>query len=406
VPLATRYPTVSVVTAHGRQQLAADPDDSVFEVLTRNQVPWSGVSIYLRLYGEEAPVLRPCLDSRLSEMPEVDEVLLYFNRNVNPFKFALEGYALVHAASGGSAGTEYFYQRMDNERSECDVYLKQLDPEECRQVVADRVADVVHAQLPDGAPLVIGVSGGGDSNALLHGLTRLPDVRDRLHPIIIKGIPDWDLGVPRAQALCDDYGLQLTIIEEPDVKALLGMSDDGVPLVDRFEREFVGDDFEFLGTLLIRLALSGHARTLGTEFICTGLNLEDVVCENLFRISTGLKPAGTPVRRIGDVSLLMPLWLCPKRIIDGCFPKYSLDNYEARYPCFSLGRNLYYSVVYSMQSQFPGFIEQLAQGFSTAASENPVEYTYDEQLGFHVERLVPLALRRKFQKMVGRSAVS
>jgi hypothetical protein len=113
-----------------------------------------------------------------------------------------------------------------------------------------------------------------------------------------------------------------------------------------------------------------------------------------------------PVRRIGDVSLLMPLWLCPKRIIDGCFPKYSLDNYEARYPCFSLGRNLYYSVVYSMQSQFPGFIEQLAQGFSTAASENPVEYTYDEQLGFHVERLVPLALRRKFQKMVGRSAVS
>jgi hypothetical protein len=98
--------------------------------------------------------------------------------------------------------------------------------------------------------------------------------------------------------------------------------------------------------------------------------------------------------------LVLPLWLCPKRILDGCFPKLSLDNYEARYPCFSLGRNLYYSVIYSLQSQFPGFVDQLARGFSELASKNPVTYTYDAQLGFHVERFVPFPLRQKFLRMV------
>lgn len=209
--------------------------------------------------------------------------------------------------------------------------------------------------------------------------------------------------MPRAQALCDSYGLPLRVMAADEVKELLGVPLDSVPLIDRFENEFQGDDFEFLGTLLIRLALSQHARALGTPYICTGVNLEDIVCENLYRVSSGMKPAGFPLRHIGDVNLVLPLWLCPKRIIDGCFPKFSLENYEARYPCFSLGRNLYYSVVYAMQSQFPGYLEQLARGLSALSMQDPVEYTYDEQLGFHVERSVPFPLLRRFQKMLGGS---
>jgi tRNA(Ile)-lysidine synthase TilS/MesJ len=244
------------------------------------------------------------------------------------------------------------------------------------------------------------VSGGGDSNALLEGLTRVRDHGLSLHPVIIKGIPDWDAGVPRARALCESYGLNLTVMEEPDVKELLGIPRDSISLIDRFEREFQGDDFEFLGTLLVRLALLKQARALDSKYICTGLNLEDVLCEAMFRMTSGLKPAGIPVRQIGDSTLITPLWLCPKRIIDGCFPRFARENYEARYPCFSLGRNLYYSVVYAMQSQFPGFVEQLATGLSELSARDPVQYSHDEQLGFHVERFVPFPLRQKFERML------
>jgi tRNA(Ile)-lysidine synthase TilS/MesJ len=400
-------PTVSVVTAHGRQPLASEGDERLIDVLNRHGVPWSAVSVYRVPKSGGDQQLVSALDAKLADLADTAELLLYFNRNVNPFLFSLARWKTVDSADPtGPDATEYVYQRLDNARGNADVYLKKLSPPECRSAIAARVADTVREVLPAGSHLVIGVSGGGDSNSLLYGLSRLVDHGLTLHPVIIKGIPDWDQGVPRAQELCASYGLDLRIMDENEVKGLLGIPEDSTPLIDRFEREFPGDDFEFLGTLLIRLALARHARDVGTRYICTGLNLEDVLCENMFRISTGLPPAPVPVREIGDVTLVLPLWQCPKRIIDGCFPKYSLANYQARYPCFSLGRNLYYSIVYSMQSQFPGFPEQLARGLSELAAQAPTLYTLDEQLGFHVERFVPLPLRARFLRMLGRDTTS
>jgi len=403
---AHSHPSVFVVTAHGRQPLRCEPGELLLEALQRHGVPWAAVSIYVvsRQTGElrlEAPLDRP-----IGEIEDAAEILLFFNRNVNPFKFSLDSFKLVETGDGGRQATEYFYQELDNERSACSTYLKKVCASECQEVIAQRVEAMVDEHLPAGAELVVGVSGGGDSNAMLHGLTRLRDSGLKIHPVILKGIPDWDLGVPRAEELCDSYGLELTVIEEPEVRDLLGMERDSTPLIDRFEREFQGDDFEFLGTLLIRLGLSKRAEEVGTSYICTGLNLEDILCEAMFRLASGLAPAPFPVRRIGDVHLLFPLWLCPKRIIDGCFPKFSLDNYQARYPCFSLGRNLYYSVIYDLQSRFPSFPEQLAHGLSELSRDNQPTYTYNDQLGFHVERSVPFPLLRKFQRMLGRSVTA
>lgn len=398
------HPAVYVVTAHGRQQIDGDGDERLIDLLGRHQVPWSGVSIYVVPRSTGEPTLRPCLERTLGEMEDLSEILIYFNRNVNPFLFSPSSFKLVASADPDRQATEYLYQRYDNAQSRVDTFLKKLSPEECQSAIAARVSEAVRATVAPGSHLVVGVSGGGDSNALLHGLTSLRDHGLTVHPVIAKGIPDWDAGVPRAQKLCEKYGLDLVVMEQDEVQDLLGIPAGRTPLIDRFEREFQGDDFEFLGTLLVRLALFKHAKRVGTKYICTGLNLEDVLCEALYRISVGLKPAAFPSRTIGDMSLVLPLWLCPKRIIDGCFPKLSLENYDARYPCFSLGRNLYYSLIYSMQSQYPGFPEQLARGLSELSTKDPVVYRFDEELGFHVERFVPFPLLHKFRKMLGRSA--
>jgi tRNA(Ile)-lysidine synthase TilS/MesJ len=400
---AAPFPIVSVVTAHGRQPLVWRDGERLFDLLNRNGIAWSAVSAYVLGHAGGEPTLTPCLDTRLSEYHDAKEILLYFNRNVNPFIFSLADFKVVESADRSTQATEYLYQRLDNSSSSAQAYLKKLSPEECQSIIADRVADAARSSIPRDAHVVVGVSGGGDSNALLHGFSRLQDHAVTVHPVIIKGIPDWDKGVPRAQALCEKYGLPITVIEESEARDVLGLPQDSLSLIDRFEREFPGDDFEFIGTLLIRLALRRHAQKIGTSFICTGLNLEDLLCENLFRVSNGLGPAAVPARSIGDVTLVLPLWLCPKRILDGCFPKYSLENYDARYPCVSLGRNLYYSVVYNIQSQFPGFAEQLARGFSQLAAANPIEYKFDEQLGFHVERFIPFPLRQRFLRMLSRA---
>ncbi|ESX79998.1 hypothetical protein [Mesorhizobium sp. LSHC414A00] len=398
-------PTVSVVTSHGRQILSWQGEERVVDLLNRYQIPWSAVSIYATRHSGEKPVLCPCLDAVADDLGAFSELLLYFNRNINPFIFSLGEFKVAAANDTLSEATEYFYQKLDNEHSSAEVILKKLSPDECRTIIAERVRETIKQVIPVGSKLVVGVSGGGDSNAMLYGLSQIPEHELSVHPVIIKGIPDWDLGVPRARELCNTYGLNLTIIDEGEVRALLGISSDGVSLIERFEREFKGDDFEFMGTLLIRLALSKVARTIGTQFIATGLNVEDVLCENLFRITNGMKPAMVPARNIGETILAFPLWLCPKRIIDGCFPKLSLDNYDARYPCFSLGRNIYYSMIYTLQSQYPGFVERMARGLSELAEKDPIIHTFDEQLGVHVERFVPFPLRQKFLRMLSGSPV-
>lgn len=396
-------PKIYVVTAHGRQEVPARADERLMDILKRNGIPWSGISMYAKpLSGATASAPKTGLDWKLIDFKDTQEILLYFNRNINPFLFSLDNAKIVEGDGSDPLSTEYIYQAIDNASSTCHSYLKKLTPVECREVIAERIGDMIRANVPSGSKIVVGVSGGGDSNAMLHGLGQLKDHDISVHPIIVKGIPDWDAGVPRAQQLCENYGLPLDIIEEPDARSLLGITSKA-PLIDCFEAVFKGDDFEFLGTLLIRLALMRRAKELGTEYICTGVNLEDSLCENLFRTANGLAPAAYPVRVIGSHKLLFPLWLCPKRIIDGCFPKYSLENYEARYPCFSIGRNLYYSVVFGLQSQFPGFPEHLVRGFSERSTAAPVNYVYDEELGFHVERFVPFALRNKFKQMLGRA---
>jgi hypothetical protein len=59
-----------------------------------------------------------------------------------------------------------------------------------------------------------------------------------------------------------------------------------------------------------------------------------------------------------------------------------------------------------MQSQFPGYLEQVARGLSELSMRDPVEYAFNEQLGFHVERSVPFPLLRQFQRMLTGSLTS
>ncbi len=399
-------PEVVMVTSHGKQVLATRPGERLFDVLARHCVPWSALSIYIVPADGGPARITPCLDRVVCEYREASQILLYFNRNVNPFKFAVGNFSTVDSEGDSTEATEYIYQDLRSEADEAKSYLKRLSPDECCSIIASRVRETIAEVLPDPeANIVVGVSGGGDSNAMLYGLTQLDMPNVTITPVILMGIPDWDNGVPRAQALCEKYGLPLTVVTEPEVRRLLGIKDDDIPLIDRFEREFKGDDFEFMGTLLIRLALSHKAKELGTPYIATGLNLEDVLCEAFYRTAAGMQAAGLPHRTIGDASLLFPLWLCPKRIIDGCFPKYSLDNYEARYPCFSLGRNLYYSMIYSLQSNFPGMCERLARGFAEMSRVDDVRYTFNEQLGFHTEREVPFPLATRFKKMLSGATV-
>lgn len=321
-------------------------------------------------------------------------------RNINPFHFAVDNLRVVPANEGGGVA-EFVYKNSPKEYSDTFT-LKKMSESECRQIVSSAVHEFLKQHVEPDSKIVVGISGGGDSNALLDALVSFNDFPIRLCPIMLKGIPDWDWAVPRALALCDKYGLKLRIMEENEVKGLMNIPDDNLTLSDRFEKFFPGDDFEFWGTSFITLALIKVAHEEGSPYICTGSNLEDMLSEALYRSTNSKPPLPVPVREIDieSVKRIFPLWLVPKKIIDGCFPKYSLKNYSERYPCVSFGRSLYYQMAYSIQSAYPAMAERMMLGFSELAKHFPLKYRRDPDLGFPILEDISFPLKNKYLRMI------
>ncbi|MFJ2995675.1 hypothetical protein [Pandoraea sp. NPDC087047] len=395
-----RYPSAEIITSHGKITIEPlNATETLFELLSRSNIPWSAVSVF-SVDEKSTSTALANLDVSFGELAEAAVVQVHFSRNVNPRMFDVMDYVRAPAEDGREVSS-FVFQSIDNKASRVKNVLKGLSQKECQDIVSRNVHEFILEHVAPNSKLVIGVSGGGDSNALLMALTSFSDFSIEIHPVILKGVADWNSGVPRAQELCQSYGLELMVVEESRVREICKLRGQG-DLIQSYESSFPGDDFEFLGTFMIRRVLSALAADLGA-FVVTGLNLEDVLAESLYRIAQGRFPFPFPVRAIQDAQFLYPLWMCPKKIIDGCFPKFSMENYEMRYPCFSVGRNLYYMMAYSIQSAFPGAVENLLHGFRALASGVETSFHADAETGIVYEEQASKELMEKFSRLLMRN---
>ncbi len=258
--------------------------------------------------------------------------------------------------------------------------ITQLTSEECLQVVRQSVDGVLAAWPGDDRPrFVVGTSGGGDSNVLLSALLDSDHVdASDVIPVMMLGIPDWDTQIGNAQDLCASLGVELKVIQGPEAAELAGTVE--FDQVKRIFREFYPDaDLEFLGTWLLRRVLGAYAKSVGCHSVAFGANREDIISEGLARISRGFPPLPTPYRTIGDLTVLYPMYRVPKKIGDGAYPTYSLENYEARDASFSAGRSLYYYLAYSLPVIAPGADVTLLDGFEKLAARSGDPYVKDPE---------------------------
>jgi tRNA(Ile)-lysidine synthase TilS/MesJ len=390
---------IYLVTTHGKQLLKTDPSDRLIDCLMKNQIPWTAVSSYLYDTKKNLHTLWTGLDEKIESITSDQEIHLIYQRNIDPSMFQINSISVDKTQSTESVASEYFYRDPINGHKS-PLILKRYSDEECKSIVAKCVSETIRKYVPENASIIVGVSGGGDSNALLDALSKFNEYKIIIHPVIIKGVGEWDAGVPRALELCDKYNISLKIIEEIEIRKLLNVPEQGASISERFSSGFENDDFEFLGTLIIRLALAQEAERLGTSYICTGLNFEDLLAGALYRISNNAIPLTAPCRVIGRNTYLYPMWQVPKKIVDGCFPKYSLENYSSRYPCFSEGRTMFYQMAYSISAQFPQMGERMLRGLSEIGQHHDQEIIFDERLGFETLGQVPLPLKEKFIKVL------
>lgn len=384
---------IVVASAHGRFELAGwSPEQTILEVCRLNRIPANSVSLYVDRGGELELItglLRPVADL----IKEGESLLIRPDRNIN-YHEIIPDRIIADVAPGDVS--EYAFPYDDRTH-----HFRGMTSEECVAYIHQQVKEAIveHGQELLDATVVVGVSGGGDSNVLVGALVAA-GVRD-IRPVMMMGIPDWDKGRDRAETTCAAYGLQLQVIESAEVGRLLGASP-GHDWVSGFESTYPDVDLEMLGTLAVRLTLSAVAREVGTKHVITGLNLEDILGEALMCVMEGRAPLPYPHRTVGDIDIFYPLYRCPKKIIDGCFPKFSLANYEDRYPSHMRGRALAYYLAQSMNGLIPGIEFDLLNGLQRIGRDGSASMHADPDLGFVVLRSVSAEAKSKWMSFLGR----
>lgn len=370
-----------LVTSHGQVELDLAPNERIIDCLIRFQIPWAALSFYLRTPDSDEYKVFIGLEKKLSDLPNNAKLFAFYQRNIDPFLHRIGAIDVIKADEG--AVTEFLYRAAEQRDSE-KCLLKQLTPDECCSAVQESVHSMLRQYVEPNSSIIVGISGGGDSNALLYAMTTFRDFKLSIHPIILQGLPEWDAGTERAKALCDTYNLDLKIVDEISVRKAIGASETGAPFVDRFYKNFSDDDFEFVGTLLIGIVLRNEAKALGATYICKGANLEDLLAEALCLVANKKQLRPLPKISFDGVHLIYPLWQMPKKIIDGCFPKYSFTNYQERFPSFCEGRALFYQMAYQIVSYYPSIGEKMLLGFSAIGNAGGWSPIFDKNLGFHI----------------------
>jgi hypothetical protein len=386
---------LTVVSTHGRIRFDWDFNETILGVLNKNSIPWVSGSLYIPLNDGKLE-LYPHLD-QLAKTYTFDEIQFHLNRNIAPFIFG--NYPAFQDKKLDSV-VQFLYQDFDSKQVKQPVFAS-LNEADCRYIVTSNVKEYCSQYICNKKRLLVGISGGGDSNALLYALTQIPEIE--LYPVIITGLPEWNKGLLRAQALAEKYNLPLKIVSEEQMLSYLGLSDCKEELFNRFQRYFSNDDFEVMAALMIRLALEATAKELDAIDILIGANQDDKLSEAFYFIINGEVPFEIPVRKIGSFNFHYPLWMCPKVIIDGCFPKYSLENYQDRYPSFSPGRSLYYQLAYHVISNFPGIGEKILLSQERRTSTERSHFIYDSDLGWYVFPGFSLSVKQKLLKFLGKS---
>lgn len=387
-------------TAHGDRLLSGSERESIVDICRRYGIPVSQVTSYFADdAGELSLFVQPFTPIGKLESP--DRIVVLPNRNID-YQALLGGSEIIREREGAVAWIATREIAADGSKAQV---IEMLRPQDARELVTVQVREALELVEQQDKPLVVGVSGGGDSNALLGAIVNSGVVSPHnIRPVMMLGIPDWDKGADRALAICAEYGLEITFVEEKETARILGFADAGSDWVTSFEQAFPGDDLEVLGVYGVRKVLEAVARREGAQRIVIGSNLEDCLSDVFYYLCGGRVPFPKPCGRMGEVEVLYPLWLTPKAVIDGCYPAFSRANYEARYPSRMFGRAYFYYLAQMMVDAYPGAAQDILRGAGKLSATHHSELNFDEEFRTPTLAPIPFDIRIKLRRLFSGSA--
>ena len=342
------FRNIKIKTAAQEITITALNSLTLEEILRINRIP---VNLFQGYVFDDAKKLKPIpLNTRPIDFPEDTEIILQCIRNTNLrqvlpqktfYKKADNPVVILHDLSFGE--------------QECTETIHELNADSARKIVEDKVSNFM-AEHSRAAKIVAGISGGGDSNTLVRSLKKASADNGNRKEIICFTLvfdPIWPASAAeRAAELCRENDVQHFIYGNKEIENLLGMRGSLKDFYEEFNQNFGDNTSHFFATYLISLIARKLCREHKTDEYCLGFNREDVLAELLFSLMNGHKPLAFPVRTFGKIKLLMPLWEIPKIILDACYPKYSIENYQERMDTTTFQRGIIYYLAHSIDDVY------------------------------------------------------
>lgn len=344
----------------GSRPIKSANELSLAELLLANQLPPSLFQAYQA--SDDGSVAAIPITTVLGSIPEECKVVLRCMRNTDIDSLQSVDFETLERDPNPVAAlldSQYGRPRAINR-----IHL--LGEDSLRDIVCSKIS----AFLTDndvGLPLVAGISGGGDSSTLVQGMLKylecssLPKDQVVCFTLVMENF--WpESAARRARELCSNAGFQHRVLYPADISALLRMSESPVVLWEELSKQYGSDTSHFFGTFLVNLVGRGICEEVSGDSLCLGYNREDIMAELLFCLMNGRRPLPFPVRRVGSVNCVFPVWDIPKNLLDGCYPQYSERNYSERVDSTTVQRSSIYFIAHCLDALVPQLSISLMRG--------------------------------------------
>lgn len=344
----------------GSQSLPAEPGETLLDLLRVQGIPVNAVMTRVngKIVAEDGVVIQA---DDLIEIIQVRHYDMQVTRAPSRRRYAAVEPVYTKSVSFDDHGR-------------VEVRSEQFDAAALPRYVEDVFVDSVLSAgtIRAGDEIVLGLSGGRDSIALLKLLER---TRDRLPEftmtaLTITGLPDWEESETfrAAVSACERLGMVHDIATAEDVQNVFSLNR---PFVDAMNVVVASDRSAatmVIGHQVLRRMLEVNAARRGVATVAWGFNADDLLASLVTWWMSGYRMGPLPIREIGDFRYTFPLYRITKKeltlYLELVAPEWNRQGAPGRFTTGPDERSMSYAIADHLLELWPGADYYAFSGFA------------------------------------------